>query len=429
MAPLSPHKGMFKRARRALRAFELDQEERCANIRLTHGEAAKLLATYADPADRAAILAKPLDADDMHVACELATMREDNERERSLIATKEVVQLRTERVSRARQSAAVKRWMRYDADYAKRMKEELETKEAKAARLAAEEELREKRAAERRRVLEAEIRRRDAEERRRREEARRKEEERQQEAEEEDRRRAHKLWEEVKAREAAEVQRAEDARRAATRRAQEALAAEMARRAEAARREEMIRRAKEARRMEEARRAAEEARRAEQQARRAAEEARRAQEDRRANQHYHAGYQGQDVGNEPHPAAEQPQRENGVAEQLAGVLELYDQKWEALKSTAELPPIPGEQMPWPVFHQVYMPEHITYEAVKEFVLHPLRTKAGGNLRKKVMAELLRWHSDKFDGTALNKIQADHREVAKECAGLVERWLTRLLAEL
>ncbi|EPS95309.1 hypothetical protein FOMPIDRAFT_47896 [Fomitopsis schrenkii] len=88
-------------------------------------------------------------------------------------------------------------------------------------------------------------------------------------------------------------------------------------------------------------------------------------------------------------------------------------------------------MPWPVFqfHRVQEPQHITYEAVKNFILHPMRTNAGGSLKKKVMAELLRWHSDKFHRTTLAKVRSDHRELAKECAGLVERWLTQLLSEL
>lgn len=451
MAPTNPRKGMFKQARRALDAFKLDQEERRAGIRLTPGEAAKLLASYADPAHRGAFLARPLDDDDMHVACELAAMHVNHERQHSLIATKELVQLHTERVSQARHTATVKGWMKYNADYAKRMKEELKgQKEEEDARRAAEEERRKRGAAERRRMREAirrreaearrreeearrreeEVRRREEEVRRREEEARRKEEKRRREAEEE-RRKACQLQEEAKAREAAEARRVEEARRAAARRAQEAaFAAELARREEAARREDMLQRAKEARRLEQARRAAEETRRAEEAARHAAEQARRMEEDRRAaHQRCDGGYRGQDVENEPRPAAGQPQQESRIADQVATVLELYDRKWEALKSPEELPPIAGEQMPWPVFHQVYLPEHITYEAVKEFVLHPLRTNAGGNLRKKVMAELLRWHSDKFDSTALHKIRSEHREVAKECAGLVERWLTRLLTEL
>ena len=150
MAPTNPRKGMFKQARRAFDAFKLDQEERRAGIRLTPGEAAKLLASYADPAHRVAFLARPLDADDMHVACELAAMQVNHERQHSLIATKELVQLHSARVSQARHTATVKGWMKYNADYAKRMKEELKgQKEEEEARRAAEEERRKRGAAER----------------------------------------------------------------------------------------------------------------------------------------------------------------------------------------------------------------------------------------------------------------------------------------
>ncbi|TFY56151.1 hypothetical protein EVJ58_g7814 [Rhodofomes roseus] len=165
--------------------------------------------------------------------------------------------------------------------------------------------------------------------------------------------------------------------------------------------EERRRREEKERRAEAARKAREE--RLEEQARRKAESLRRAEE-RRANEER--------------------------ARQVVEAFELYDAKWEALKCAEALTGIPGDLMPWPVFHAVYSPEHITYEAVKEFILHPLRASARGmSSRKKVITELLRWHSDKFGKVALLKVRSDHQEAAKECAGVVERWLTTLLTEV
>ncbi|KAI0725721.1 hypothetical protein C8Q72DRAFT_784959 [Fomitopsis betulina] len=110
---------------------------------------------------------------------------------------------------------------------------------------------------------------------------------------------------------------------------------------------------------------------------------------------------------------------------------MYEQKWAELKSQQPQPPIASPAMPWPVFCPVSKPENITYEGVKAFILHPLRlrTSGGGSLRKSVMAELLRWHSDKFDQMALPKVRPGDRELAKNCAGVVVQWLTRLLAEV
>ncbi|KAH9918633.1 uncharacterized protein B0H18DRAFT_661894 [Fomitopsis serialis] len=86
-------------------------------------------------------------------------------------------------------------------------------------------------------------------------------------------------------------------------------------------------------------------------------------------------------------------------------------------------------MPWPVFHTVTSPESITYDAVKEFILHPLRPSAEGMpSRRKIATELLRWHSDKF-GQIVDRVRSDHQDAAKQCAGLVERWLTALLTEV
>ncbi|KZT66555.1 hypothetical protein DAEQUDRAFT_447926 [Daedalea quercina L-15889] len=167
--------------------------------------------------------------------------------------------------------------------------------------------------------------------------------------------------------------------------------------------EEEERKREERKRRAEAKRNAREARRREKERLRA--EAHRQQEDRR-------------------------KQEEERARQLAEALQLYDSKWETLKSLEAPTDIPGQLMPWPVFHEVTMPEHITYEAVKEFVLHPLRSSVSEmSSKKKVMAELLRWHSDKFDKIALLKVRLDHQEVAKQCASLVERWLTRLLMEV
>ncbi|OSC97174.1 hypothetical protein PYCCODRAFT_1346189, partial [Trametes coccinea BRFM310] len=70
---------------------------------------------------------------------------------------------------------------------------------------------------------------------------------------------------------------------------------------------------------------------------------------------------------------------------------------------------------------------ITYERVREFLFHPFRTTIEGKTRKEILKiEVLRWHPDKFDTFIHPKIRDGQWETTKEAAGLVARWVTRLM---
>ncbi|KAI9068920.1 hypothetical protein FKP32DRAFT_1534881, partial [Trametes sanguinea] len=70
---------------------------------------------------------------------------------------------------------------------------------------------------------------------------------------------------------------------------------------------------------------------------------------------------------------------------------------------------------------------ITYERVREFLFHPFRTTIEGKTRKEILkVEVLRWHPDKFDTFISPKIREGQWEATKEAAGLVARWVTRLM---
>lgn len=333
---------------------------------ISEAKAIEVLEAYTSPEHVEKVFAEPLDQDDIHMANELVRMAD-------LAPWYETLRKEGQKVQRARWSSRTRKLNQYATDYLEKMRREVGP-ETEAGQTMAMESVppEEKRRLKRERRALAKLR---AEEERRKEEERLAEIARlhgihQQRIEEERR----KQEEEIRRREE-EERKQEEERRA---------------REEKERRAEAVRKAREERLKEQARRKAASLRRA---------------EDRRA-------------------------KEEERARQAAEAFKLYDAKWEELKSAEAPTDIPGELMPWPVFHAVYSPEHITYEDVKEFIFHPLRASAQGmSSRKKVITELLRWHSDKFEKIALLKVRSDHQEAAKECAGLVERWLTRLLSEV
>ncbi|KAI0354439.1 hypothetical protein OH77DRAFT_1360973, partial [Trametes cingulata] len=70
---------------------------------------------------------------------------------------------------------------------------------------------------------------------------------------------------------------------------------------------------------------------------------------------------------------------------------------------------------------------ITYERVREFLFHPFRNTIEGKSPKDVLkVEVMRWHPDKFDVQIRPKVREEHWEKTREAAGLVARWVTRLL---
>ncbi|KAI0253013.1 hypothetical protein BJV78DRAFT_1110448, partial [Lactifluus subvellereus] len=82
-------------------------------------------------------------------------------------------------------------------------------------------------------------------------------------------------------------------------------------------------------------------------------------------------------------------------------------------------------VPWPLFGAVGSVQDITWQRVREFVFHPLRSSVQGNQVKSIRLEMLRWHPDKFEWKVLDKIIEDDREAVKEAAEHVARILTQL----
>ncbi|KAI0370747.1 hypothetical protein BV20DRAFT_921180, partial [Pilatotrama ljubarskyi] len=70
---------------------------------------------------------------------------------------------------------------------------------------------------------------------------------------------------------------------------------------------------------------------------------------------------------------------------------------------------------------------ITYERVREFLFHRFRRGIEGKTPKEVLkVEVMRWHPDKFDAQICPKIREEDWEKTREAAGLVARWVTRLM---
>ncbi|CDO70541.1 hypothetical protein BN946_scf184573.g9 [Trametes cinnabarina] len=116
---------------------------------------------------------------------------------------------------------------------------------------------------------------------------------------------------------------------------------------------------------------------------------------------------------------------------LRQICDLYERKWTELKTNRELQNIVSFfEFPFPVFtYSCTSPSDITYERVREFLFHPFRPSIEGKSRKEILkVEVLRWHPDKFDTLIFPKMRDGEWEATKEAAGLVARWVTRLMAE-
>ena len=112
-------------------------------------------------------------------------------------------------------------------------------------------------------------------------------------------------------------------------------------------------------------------------------------------------------------------------------LRLYEEKWAQLRGdSVGAGPLTLNDIPWPWFGFVPSLEEITDKRVLEFVGHPLRrhlqSPDGGKART-LRLELLRWHSDRFDGKVLARVVDDDRETVKDIAGRITRILTDALS--
>ena len=111
-------------------------------------------------------------------------------------------------------------------------------------------------------------------------------------------------------------------------------------------------------------------------------------------------------------------------------LHLYEEKWAKLRSDSiGAEPLTLNDIPWPWFGFIPCLEEITDKRVLEFVGHPLRRHMQGSCGGKARTlrfELLRWHSDRFDGMVLARVVDGDRETVKNVAGCITRILTDAL---
>jgi hypothetical protein len=129
-------------------------------------------------------------------------------------------------------------------------------------------------------------------------------------------------------------------------------------------------------------------------------------------------------------AARLETEQRALAAQIQQQFVVYDGKWAQLKARAELPLLTAQDLPWPVLWHPGTTTHSPVERVREFVFHPLRPgMEGKSPRERLMMELLRWHTDKFDAIVLPTIHPEHREFVAEQAQELAKILSLLKEEI
>ncbi|KAL1941596.1 hypothetical protein VTO73DRAFT_7035 [Trametes versicolor] len=130
------------------------------------------------------------------------------------------------------------------------------------------------------------------------------------------------------------------------------------------------------------------------------------------------------------------EREHGHAfdspeQRIKAFCDEYELKWAELKTNTGLTAtVAFHEFPFPVLpSSLPHPEEITYERVREFMFHELRTSNQGKTHRAILkTEALRWHPDRFDALIRPKVQEDDWLAVKEAAESVARCVTGLLAE-
>ncbi|KAG8718351.1 hypothetical protein FRC09_012789, partial [Ceratobasidium sp. 395] len=105
----------------------------------------------------------------------------------------------------------------------------------------------------------------------------------------------------------------------------------------------------------------------------------------------------------------------------------YELRWSALSVASSTQPISFRNIPWPLLYIPSGPESITPQAVGAFLLSPLHSQDKSRKERLRMA-MLRWHSDKFEGRWMTRIDESERAKVKEAVGAVARSLTELMTK-
>ncbi|KAF8674990.1 hypothetical protein RHS04_06972 [Rhizoctonia solani] len=181
------------------------------------------------------------------------------------------------------------------------------------------------------------------------------------------------------------------------------------------------RRAEEERRLREEQRA-EEARRREATERREREERARYEQQKREGEERKRRW-ASDPSYERASRAQQPTREPSALDAWNS----YELRWSALSVASSNQPISFRDVPWPLLRVPTGPESITPQAVGAFILSPLHSQDKSR-KERLRNAMLRWHSDKFEGRWMARIEEEDRPKVKEAVGAVARSLTELMTK-
>ncbi|CAE6429759.1 unnamed protein product [Rhizoctonia solani] len=186
------------------------------------------------------------------------------------------------------------------------------------------------------------------------------------------------------------------------------------------RRIEEERKAREEQRAEEARRR-EAAERREREERARYEQLKRENEERKRRWATDPSYER--VSRAQQPTPQQPTREPSALE----AWNLYESGWNTLSTSSSTQPIGFRDIPWPLLRAPTGPESITPQAVGAFILSPLHSQDKAR-KERLRTAMLRWHSDKFEGRWMARIEEEDRHKVKEAVGAVARSLTELMTK-
>lgn len=183
------------------------------------------------------------------------------------------------------------------------------------------------------------------------------------------------------------------------------------------------RRAEEERRREQQR--AEEARKRDAAERREREEQARLERERRERQE-----QEERRRRWGEPTYERASRQPSRSEPTPSIIDAwnsYELRWSALSVASSTQPITFRNIPWPLMRIPSGPEAITPQAVGAFLLSPLHSQDKSR-KERLRGAMLRWHSDKFEGRWMARIDESERPKVKEAVGAVARSLTELMTK-
>ncbi|KAG8762757.1 hypothetical protein FRC11_007820, partial [Ceratobasidium sp. 423] len=121
--------------------------------------------------------------------------------------------------------------------------------------------------------------------------------------------------------------------------------------------------------------------------------------------------------------SQQPAREQSALD----AWNAYELRWSALSVASPNQPIGFRDIPWPLLRVPSGPESITPQAVGAFILSPLHSQDKPR-KERLRNAMLRWHSDKFEGRWMARIEEDERPKVKEAVGAVARSLTELMTK-